>query len=188
VVGLAAEALEGLDGLVYAPGLAVITTLAKARSEHWQSALATNLIGAGLVTAAAIPHLEISSGAAVYLSSVSAHLTPPWKGMGLYLAAKVALEKCVEVWKLEHPTVRFTSLVIGSTAGGEFFPNAEKPYPDDIAGFRQEWQDRGYLAQEQLRAEDQAQAVVDILASRAQIDVMWSRPVISLQLWDPEAQ
>ena len=103
---------------------------------------------AGLVTAAAIPHLEVTTGTAVYLSSVSAHLTPPWAGMGLYLAAKVALEKCVEV--------------------------------------SQEWQDRGYLAQEQLSAEDQAQAVVDILASRAQIDVMWSRPVTSLQRWNPE--
>jgi NAD(P)-dependent dehydrogenase (short-subunit alcohol dehydrogenase family) len=94
-VGLAVERLGGLDGLVYAPGIAVITELWKAGASHWRSALDTNLVGAALVTAAAVPHLEDSEGVAVYLSSVSAHLTPPWKGMGLYLASKVALEKCV---------------------------------------------------------------------------------------------
>ncbi len=51
---------------------------------------------AGAVTAAAIPHLEASGGVAIYFSSVSAHVTPPWVGMGLYAASTVALEKCVE--------------------------------------------------------------------------------------------
>jgi hypothetical protein len=104
--------------------------------------------------------------------------------MGLYLASKVALEKCVEVWKLEHPLVRFTTMVIGSTSGNEFFPNAEKPFPEDIDGFRQDWQARGYLASEQLDPEDQADAVVHVLASRAQIDVIWSRNRTQLQLGD----
>lgn len=183
----AAAALGGLDGLVYAPGLAVITRLARASAEHWNAALSTNLVGAGLVTAAAVPHLEQAEGVVVYLSSVSAHLTPPWKGMGLYAVAKVALEKSAEVWKLEHPRVRFTSLVIGSTSGGDFFPNADKPFPEEIPGFQEEWRARGYLAQEHLEAGDQAEAVVSILASRAQIDVMWSRPATTLQLWEDPA-
>jgi NAD(P)-dependent dehydrogenase (short-subunit alcohol dehydrogenase family) len=130
-----------------------------------------------------MPHLEASHGVAIYLSSVSAHVTPPWVGMGLYLASKVALEKCAEVWKLEHPEVRFSTIVIGSTSGSSFFQSAEKPYPDDMARFLEQWQARGYLAQYQLAPEDQAAAVVDILTSRAQIDVMWVRPVTSLQLW-----
>jgi NAD(P)-dependent dehydrogenase (short-subunit alcohol dehydrogenase family) len=181
-VALAVERLGGLDGLVYAPGIAVITELWKAGASHWRSALDTNLVGAALVTAAAVPHLEDSEGVAVYLSSVSAHLTPPWKGMGLYLASKVALEKCVEVWKLEHPGVRFTTMVIGSTSGNEFFPHAEKPFPEDIEAFQRDWQARGYLATEQLDPEDQAAAVAHVLASRAQIDVMWSRNRSQLQL------
>jgi NAD(P)-dependent dehydrogenase (short-subunit alcohol dehydrogenase family) len=183
-VGSAVEQLGGLDGLVYAPGMAVITQLWKAGAAHWRSALATNLVGAALVTAAAIPHLEESEGVAVYLSSVSAHLTPPWKGMGLYLASKVALEKCVEVWKLEHPRVRFTTMVIGSTSGNEFFSHAETPFPEDIDGFQRDWHARGYLASEQLDPEDQAEAVVHVLASRAQIDVMWSRNRSQLQVED----
>jgi len=184
VVASAVDRLGGLDGLIYAPGLTVLTELWKATPDHWRVAFETNVIGAGLVTAAAVPHLDASKGAAIYLSSVSAHLTPPWIGMGLYLASKVALEKCVEVWKLEHRNVRFTTIVIGSTGGTSFFANAEKPYPDDIDRFSEQWKRRGYLAQEQLAPEDQANAVVDVLRSGAQIDVVWVRPVTSLQLWD----
>jgi hypothetical protein len=41
----------------------------------------------------------------------------------------------------------------------------------------------GYLAREQLTPEDQAQVLVDVLESRAQIDVVWVRPTTLLQLW-----
>jgi hypothetical protein len=104
--------------------------------------------------------------------------------MGLYAASKVALEKCVEVWKIEHPRVRFTSMVVGSTTGTSFFASADKPEPERLERYRQEWQARGYLAKEQLEPEDQAQALVDVLTSRAQIDVMWVRPRTLLQLWE----
>jgi hypothetical protein len=63
--------------------------------------------------------------------------------MGLYAASKVALEKSVEVWKIEHPRVRFTTMVIGSTAGTSFFASAEKPRPEDLDRFQAEWQARG---------------------------------------------
>jgi NAD(P)-dependent dehydrogenase (short-subunit alcohol dehydrogenase family) len=183
VVEAAVMRLGGLDGLVYAPGIAVVTELRSATADHWRSVMETNVIGAGMVTAAAVAHLEASEGVAVYLSSVSAHVTPPWIGMGLYAASKVALEKSVEVWKLEHPSVRFTTMVIGSTAGTSFFASAEKPQAEDLERFRAEWQTRGYLAQEQLIPEDQAQVLVDVLTSRAQIDVVWARPKSLLQLW-----
>jgi len=184
VVATAVSALGGLDGLIYAPGITVVTELWKATPDHWRSVFETNVVGAGLVTAVAIPHLEASDGTAIYLSSVSAHVTPPWIGMGLYAASKVALEKCVEVWKLEHPRVRFSTIVVGSTKGSSFFASAEKPSTEDLARFGEQWGARGYLAQEQLEPEDQAKAVVDILTSRAQIDVMWVRPRTLFQLRD----
>jgi NADP-dependent 3-hydroxy acid dehydrogenase YdfG len=49
-VASAVEQLGGLDGLVYAPGLAVITQLWKAGAAHWRSALDTNLVGAAVIT------------------------------------------------------------------------------------------------------------------------------------------
>ena len=51
----------------------------------------TNVVGAALVTAAALPHLAASNGVAVYLSSVSASLTPPWPGLGAYTVGATPL-------------------------------------------------------------------------------------------------
>jgi NAD(P)-dependent dehydrogenase (short-subunit alcohol dehydrogenase family) len=186
VVTRTTAAFGGLDALIYAPGKGVVSELWKTTQEQWRLALDINVVGAGLVTGAAVPHLEASQGAAIYFSSVSANLVPPWIGLGLYLASKAALEKCVQVWKLEHPTVRFSTIVVGSTAGGEFFHSAEIPDPDALDRFRDEWWRRGYIAQQQLVPEDQAKAVVDILTSDAQIDVMWVRSRTSLQLPPPD--
>jgi NAD(P)-dependent dehydrogenase (short-subunit alcohol dehydrogenase family) len=183
-VDAAAEVLGGLDVLVYAVGMGVVASLANATSEHWMQALETNVVGANLVTAAAVPHLASSSGVAVYFSSVSAQLTPPWKGMGVYLACKKALEKSVQVWTLEEPAVRFTTIIVGSTSGGSFFDDAAIPEPGDVAGFQADWHARGYLAREQLDPDDQAQAVVDVIASRAQMDTVWVRPRSIMQLPD----
>jgi NADP-dependent 3-hydroxy acid dehydrogenase YdfG len=178
----AVDALGGLDALVYAPGLGTVVRLAKATPENWRQAFEVNVVGASSVTSAAIEELEASQGVAVYLSSVSANLTPPWMGMGIYAATKVALQKTVQVWQLEHPTVRFTTLVIGSTSGGEFFSSADIPFPEDTAAFHADWAARGYLANQGLEPGDQAQAVVDVLESNAQIDTMWVRPRTQFQL------
>jgi NAD(P)-dependent dehydrogenase (short-subunit alcohol dehydrogenase family) len=140
-VDAAVSLLGGLDAMVYAPGVAVVTELRHATSAHWHDVLDTNVVGAALMTAAAIDHLAATDGIAVFFSSVSAHVTPPWIGMGLYAASKAALEKSVEVWKLEHPRVRFTTMVVGSTTGnvvlrqcGETAARRSGPVPRRMAG------------------------------------------------------
>jgi NAD(P)-dependent dehydrogenase (short-subunit alcohol dehydrogenase family) len=55
----------------------------------------------------------------VYVSTVSASLTPPWPGLGAYIVSKAALDKLVEAWRAEQPGVGFTRLVVGECAGGE---------------------------------------------------------------------
>ena len=80
---------------------------------------ATNVTGASIVTAAALPHLKASSGVAMYLSSVSASQTPPWPGLGSYAVSKAALDKLVEAWRAEHPDVGFTRVIVGECGGGE---------------------------------------------------------------------
>ena len=57
----------------------------------WREAFDTNVIGASIVTAAALPHLQATSGAALYLSSTSASQTLPWPGLGSYAVSKAAL-------------------------------------------------------------------------------------------------
>ena len=65
------------------------------------------------------PTSAASGGAAAYLSSVSASLTPPWPGLGAYLVSKAALDKLVEAWRAEHPQVGFTRVTVGDCAGGD---------------------------------------------------------------------
>ena len=114
----AAEELGGIDALVYAPAIGPLARLVDLDTAAWRKVFDTNVIGAALVTAAAIPHLAAAAGRAVYLSSVSASLTPPWPGLGAYVVSKAALDKLVEAWRAEQPGVGFTRLVVGDCGGG----------------------------------------------------------------------
>jgi NAD(P)-dependent dehydrogenase (short-subunit alcohol dehydrogenase family) len=115
----AAAGLGGIDALVYAPGIGPLVRLADTDAATWRRVFDTNVTGAALVTSAAIGELTASGGTAVYLSSVSASLTPPWPGLGAYAVSKAALDKLVEAWRAEHPHVGFTRVVVGDCAGGE---------------------------------------------------------------------
>jgi NAD(P)-dependent dehydrogenase (short-subunit alcohol dehydrogenase family) len=115
----AAAALGGIDALVYATGIGPLARLVDTDAETWRQVFDTNVTGAALVTAAAIEPLTESAGTAVFLSSVSASLTPPWPGLAAYGVSKAALDKLVEAWRVEHPAVGFTRLVVGDCAGGE---------------------------------------------------------------------
>jgi NAD(P)-dependent dehydrogenase (short-subunit alcohol dehydrogenase family) len=115
----AASGLGGIDALVYTSGIGPLSRLADVDTDTWRRTLDTNVVGAALVTAAAIPYLTASGGVAAYLSSVSASLTPPWPGLGAYIVSKAALDKLVEAWRAEHPNVGFTRVIVGDCAGGE---------------------------------------------------------------------
>ena len=84
-------------------------------ADTWRRIFDTNVIGASLATAAAIPHLTASAGKAVYLSSDAGGFGPPWPGLGAYGVSKAALERLVEAWRAEHPDVGFTSLIVGDS-------------------------------------------------------------------------
>ncbi len=115
----AADALGGIDALVYATGIGPLARLADVDAAQWRTLFDTNVIGASLVTAAALPHLTASSGTAAYLSSTSASLTPAFPGLGAYAVSKAALNKLVEAWRGEHPGVGFTQVTVGDCVGGD---------------------------------------------------------------------
>ncbi len=118
-IGEAASAMDGFDALVYAPAIGPLARLVDTDAETWRRVFDTNVTGAARITAAAIPHLAEAGGIAAFLSSVSASLTPPWPGLGAYIVSKAALDKLVEAWRVEHPAIAFTRLVVGDCAGGE---------------------------------------------------------------------
>src|SRR4051812_33936677 len=115
----AANGLGGIDAIVYTPGIGPLVRIEDLDADTWRRAFDTNVIGASLVTAAALPHLQAGHGVALYLSSVSASLTPPWPGLAAYVVSKAALDKMVDQWRTEHPTVGFTRVTVGDCPGGE---------------------------------------------------------------------
>jgi NAD(P)-dependent dehydrogenase (short-subunit alcohol dehydrogenase family) len=115
----AARELGGIDALVYATGIGPLARLADVDADTWRKLFDTNVTGAAIITAAALPYLVESRGTAAYLTSVSASLTPPWPGLGAYAVSKAALNKLVEAWRSEHPHVGFTRVTVGECGGGE---------------------------------------------------------------------
>ncbi len=152
--------------MVYAAAIAQIGPLERVGADEWAALFATNVIGAALVTAAALPHLAAAEGAAVYLSSISASLTPSWPMIGGYATTKAALDKLVEAWRVEHPEVGFTRLTMGDCIGGEghstteFLAGAE---PELIGEALAEWTTRKYFTGNFIDVEhliDQVRSVI----------------------------
>ena len=114
-----ADALGGVDNVVYTPAISPLVRMVDTDAEIWRRVFDTNVIGASLVTAAAMPHLTASAGKVVYLSSDAGPYGPPWPGLGAYGVSKAALERLVEAWRAEHPDVGFTNLIVGECAGGD---------------------------------------------------------------------
>jgi NAD(P)-dependent dehydrogenase (short-subunit alcohol dehydrogenase family) len=162
----AATRLGGIDGLVYATGIGVMKSLVDMDAATWAHMFATNVTGAALVTAAAVPHLERARGAAVYLSSISASLTPPWPMLGAYATSKAALDKLVEAWQGEHPDVGFTRLAVGDSGGGagasatEFHASFDN---DLLVEFVDVWMSRGYMNGGLIPSDDLVTVVESVL-------------------------
>ena len=164
----AAAGLGGIDALLYAPAIGTLGNIADVDAATWRRTFDTNVIGAALVTAAAVPFLTASHGVAAYLSSVNGSLTPPWPGLGAYAVSKAALETMVEAYRIEHPGVGFTRVIVGDCAGGEGasateFPNAWDM--DTIMRFHPEWAARKLLAGSLVDVEELIE-VVDLLLHR----------------------
>jgi NAD(P)-dependent dehydrogenase (short-subunit alcohol dehydrogenase family) len=144
----AAAGLGGIDALVYATGIGPLAPVERTDAETWRRAFDTNVVGAAVVTATALPHLDAAGGAALYLSSVSASLTPPWPGFGAYAVSKAALDKLVEAFRAEHPRVGFTRVVVGDCVGGEgdarteFAMGWDATYAAEVMPI---WLERGYM-------------------------------------------
>lgn len=182
----AAAQLGGIEGVVYAAGMGPLGRLKDVDADTWRAVLDTNVVGASNVTAAALPHLQRSGGRAAYLSSVSASLTPPWPGLGAYAVSKAALDKLVEAWRVEHPAVGFTRLIVGDCIGGEgdagsqFTDGWDPNLAAEMAGL---WVERGLLAGTFISVDDLVAAVDSVLHAGPTVSmatvVVSPRPVTS---------
>jgi NAD(P)-dependent dehydrogenase (short-subunit alcohol dehydrogenase family) len=171
-IAAAASGLGGIDALVYAAGMGPLVRLVDLDADTWRRVFDTNVLGAALATSAALPHLAAAHGRAVYLSSVSASLTPPWPGLGAYAVTKAALDKLVEAWCVEHPAVGFTRLVVGDCAGGSGDSQTAfaSGWNSALAGeLVPQWLQRGLMSGRLIDVEDLVVAVDSILRAGASV-------------------
>jgi NAD(P)-dependent dehydrogenase (short-subunit alcohol dehydrogenase family) len=188
-IGKAAADLGGVDALVYTPAIGPLARMVDTDAETWAKVFATNVTGAAIVTAAAVPHLTESHGTALYLSSVSASVTPPWPGLGAYGVSKAALDRMIEAWRVEHPSVGFTRCIVGDCFGGEGdsmtqFPMASQWDMDLLAELHPVWEAKGLLAGCFIDVEDLVNAVDGVLRSGQSVGT----PSITLAPRPPAAQ
>ena len=74
------EALGGIDAVVYCPGIGILRRIEDLDLAAWRKTFDTNVAGAALFTAAALPYLVESGGVAAYLSTVSVSFTRQTRG------------------------------------------------------------------------------------------------------------
>jgi NAD(P)-dependent dehydrogenase (short-subunit alcohol dehydrogenase family) len=171
-VAAAIERLGGLDAFVYASGLSPLQLLGDAGQADWRAVLDVNLIGASLVTAAALDALRASRGRAVYVGSYSERQTLP--GIGLYSVSKKALSALIEAWRMEHPEVDFTKVVLGNTSGTEF---ADGWGRERTLAITKLWVERGlFPAPKMMPLANAAEAICSVLAIRGHVDEIGVMP------------
>jgi len=173
-VAQAADALDGIDALIYTPAIGPLSRIEDTDAATWARVFETNVTGAALATAAALPHLKASNGRVLFLSSIIASLTPPWPGLGAYAVSKAALDKLVQAWRSEHPDLGFTSVVVGDCAGGEgdAMTGFAEGWDGDLAGeLAPGWFERGYLSGTLFDDEELVHVVDSLLRSGPSVTI-----------------
>jgi len=162
----AASALGGIDAFVYATGMSPLVLLERASAEAWRQVMDVNLIGASQVTAAALPYLRQCEGRAVFVSSYAVRQSLP--GLALYRVSKVALDALIECWRMEHPDVDFTRIIVGNTGGTEF---ANAWGGEAIASAMKVWVERNlFPAATMMSLSVLAEAILSVIAVRGYVD------------------
>lgn len=144
----AAAALDGIDAVIYAAAVGPLSRLRDTDAATWRWAFDTNVLGAALITAAAIPHVTRSAGSVLYMSTTGASYTPPWPGLGVYQVTKAAMDRMVESFRAEQAGINFTRITIGECPGGQgdnqtqFSAGWDMSMVGEFAG---EWISRGYM-------------------------------------------
>ena len=174
VVAGAVEAFGGLDALVFNTAIDVLVRLQDATASQWQDTFSTNVFGAGLITAAALPHLQASKGRAVFVSASS--VDRPLPGMGVYAASKAALQTMVQAWQNEHPDLCFATVRVGSALGTGVTDSWDRDLLTELSGA---WMTGNYVHSNgpggPMTVEQAASAILAVLTSP-----VWLREVTAV--------
>ncbi len=173
-IDAAADAMGGIDTVLYAAAVGPLVMLADASPDQWSSTFSTNVIGANNVTQAALPHLRDTTGNMLFLSTTGASYTGPWAGIGVYQVTKAALNRLVDHWRVEQPGLGFTVATIGECPGGEgdaqshFNVDWDMDLAGDVAG---DWFARKYMSGSFIDVEDLIDQLDSLVTAGASMQV-----------------
>jgi NAD(P)-dependent dehydrogenase (short-subunit alcohol dehydrogenase family) len=159
VVQRTVEALGGIDAICYSAAMSPLRLLADTSAEDWRAVLDTNVVGAALVTRAALPHLSPRALVA-FLSSES--VGRPRHGLVAYAASKLALEELIRGYRTEHPELRFAKVTVGATVPTEFGIEFDMELAGQLFPV---WIAHGEMRANYMDVGDVGEVIVDHLAS-----------------------
>jgi NAD(P)-dependent dehydrogenase (short-subunit alcohol dehydrogenase family) len=164
LVQQAVQLTGGLDAIIYAAGIGKFTPLDRAGRDDWLEILETNLIGAALVTRAALPHLcaEESQGRALFLTSDATERGYP--GLIAYAASKSGLSRFCQGLRAEFPQLRVSEVLVGPTGDTDV---ADHMDPDLIGYWVDRWYNEGWVRYEMQTPADVAGEVIEALIQPA---------------------
>jgi NAD(P)-dependent dehydrogenase (short-subunit alcohol dehydrogenase family) len=162
MVDLAVAWLGGLDVVVYAAGTAPLGPVAELTGDVWARLLATNVIGAAVVVARALPELRRAENGTVSLLS-SHTVGGPWPMLSAYSASKAALEEYARGLRLEEPGVRVVTVKVGNIAT-QFADGWDPVIFDRALG---SWVEGGFMRHRVLTSEEAAQQILSSIVDRA---------------------
>jgi NAD(P)-dependent dehydrogenase (short-subunit alcohol dehydrogenase family) len=156
-------AFGGLDAVVYATAIDPLVRIADVDAAAWAHLMATNVIGASLITRAALNPLREVRGRVIYVSATS--VGRPLPGMGAYATSKAALEELARAWRSEYRDVSFCTVAVGMTLGTGVGDNWDPALLGELSAA---WGPAGYMLDNGpgvMNVDETADALLAVLAS-----------------------
>lgn len=156
-VTAAAEALGGLDAVVFTSTVIPFSYIEDTDVSTWIHAFSVNALGANHVLRAALPHL---SDDGVLLVASSNDVGRPRAGVASYGASKAALDEILLAWRSEHPNLSVVRVGIGPTQDTEILRGADR---DLLAQLFKSWVEHGQLPAQMSTLTDVANTLVSLV-------------------------
>lgn len=156
-VTAAAEALGGLDAVVFTSTVIPFSHIEDTDVSTWIHAFSVNTLGANHVVRAALPHLSENG---VLLVASSNDVGRPRAGVAAYGASKAALDEILLAWRSEHPDLSIVRVGIGPTQDTEILRGADR---DLLAQLFKSWVEHGQLPAQMSALTDVANTLVSLV-------------------------
>ncbi|KHO19312.1 SDR family oxidoreductase [Mycolicibacterium setense] len=159
VVNDAADALGGLDAVVFTSTVIPFAHIEDTDVATWLHAFSVNTVGANNVLRAAVPRLSENG---VILVASSHDVGRPRAGVAAYSASKAALDEILHSWRSEHPELSLIRVGIGPTDDTEILRGADRDLLDQLL---KTWVAQGALPARMSALRDVANTLVSLVTT-----------------------